>query len=194
MKNTRVVIASRAEGAPKTDDFRIEENNVDASDLKDGEILVQTRFISVDPYLLMSLGKKGEMEDSYRFPHSYPMPHFKNGLPRAVGDDFGGRAVGEVLESKHATVKTGDLIAADYGWKDYAVIDVDNEKTFEKLEDNIFRSGLVPLSTALGTLGVDGSHALFGLNKLELKAGQTLAVSGAGGSIGTTCKCNMYVI
>ena len=48
-KNRRIVLAKRPQGEPTPADFRLEEVPIPA--LKDGEILMQTVFLSLDPYM-----------------------------------------------------------------------------------------------------------------------------------------------
>ena len=48
IKNKRIVLASRPVGEPKQSDFRIEE--VELPELKEGEILLKTIYLSLDPY------------------------------------------------------------------------------------------------------------------------------------------------
>ena len=48
-ENIRIVLASRPQGVPTEDNFRLETAPI--PDLKEGEILIRTRFLSVDPYM-----------------------------------------------------------------------------------------------------------------------------------------------
>ncbi len=77
------------------------------------------------------------------------------------------------------------MVAADWRWQQYAKFNVDKENTFETLENDIFGESGVSLSVALGALSVSGAHALWGYEYLQLKEGQTIAISAAGGNIGT---------
>ena len=57
----------------------------------------------------------------------------------------------------------GDLVAADWEWREIAVFNPDNEVTFEKLDPKIFAGER--LSLALGVLGVSGSHSYYGVTE-----------------------------
>ena len=48
-ENIRIVLASRPQGVPTEDNFRLETAPI--PDPKEGEILIRTRFLSVDPYM-----------------------------------------------------------------------------------------------------------------------------------------------
>ena len=47
--NRRIVLAARPQGEPQTSDFRQEEAGI--PDPGDGEILLRTLFLSLDPYM-----------------------------------------------------------------------------------------------------------------------------------------------
>ena len=54
--NQRIVLAKRPLGEPKHSDFRIEQ--VELNELKQGEILLKTTYLSLDPYM------RGRMSDA----------------------------------------------------------------------------------------------------------------------------------
>ena len=54
--NQRIVLAKRPVGDPKLSDFRIEQ--VELKELKQGEILLKTIYLSLDPYM------RGRMSDA----------------------------------------------------------------------------------------------------------------------------------
>ncbi|EFC37140.1 predicted protein [Naegleria gruberi] len=193
LSNRRILLVARPENTPKSAHFTLSEPVQEINSetcLNEGEILVKTLFLSVDPYLLMPMGRKGVHPDVVPNQTPYPLKQFKDAAIIAnVGDVFGGRGVGHVVATKHDDYKVGDLVAADYRWQEYAIISVKSELTFEKLENEIFSQ--VSPSTALGVLGVSGSHALWGFNFVLPKdekpiEGKTIVVSAAAGSIGLT--------
>ena len=47
--NRRIVLASRPTGSPTVENFRLEEQAVPV--LKDGQILLRTLYLSLDPYM-----------------------------------------------------------------------------------------------------------------------------------------------
>lgn len=150
--------------------------------------MVKTHFVSLDPYLLIPMGRAGVHEDNIpdQSDNPYKTKQFKDAAKIFnIGQCFGGRGVGHVVASKHSYVAVGDIVAADWGWQEYAVFNVDQEHTFEKLEHGIFKGeNAVSLSAALGILSVSGSHALWGYNYCKPEAGKTLVISAAGGNIG----------
>ena len=70
----------------------------------------------------------------------------------------------------------GDLVFADTGWQEYAAV---NARTVQKLPR------IEPLSHLLSVYGIAGLTAYFGLlNVGKPKAGETVVVSAAAGSVG----------
>jgi NADPH:quinone reductase len=131
------------------------------SEPKDGEVLVKTHFISVDPYM------RGRMNDR----KSYAPPFQLNEV-------LNGGVVGEVVESKSNILKQGEVVMGNLGWQDYSVA---GEKEVRRLDP-----ALAPVSTALGVLGMPGLTAYFGLVDIgRPHANETVVVSGAGGAVGT---------
>lgn len=157
--NRQIVLAARPQGAPKDSDFRLTETQV--PDLSDGQFLVETNYISVDPYM------RGRMTEA----KSYVPP-----IP--LGGVVEGGAVGTVVESKHAAYQEGEVFVGNWGWQQYAVLD---GRGAEKIDP-----GLAPISTALGVLGMPGMTAYFGLLDIgQPKPGETVFVSGAAGAVGS---------
>ncbi len=94
-----------------------------------------------------------------------------------AGDVMAGGALAEVVESKDPSLKPGDLVFADTGWQEYAVLPA------RKL-DKVARAE--PLTHLLSVYGVAGLTAYFGLLECgQPKAGETVVVSAAAGSVGS---------
>jgi NADPH-dependent curcumin reductase CurA len=88
-----------------------------------------------------------------------------------------GGALAEVVNSNAAHLKPGDLVFADTGWQDYAVL---SAKRLTPLPD------LKPLTHLLSVYGVAGLTAYHGLLECgRPKPGETVAVSAAAGSVGS---------
>ena len=85
------VLASRPEGAPTAENFRMEE--VELPELSDGQILVQNTFSSVDPYM------RGRMNDV----ESYIEPF-------QIDEPLNGTAIGTVTESRSSKFNAGDTV------------------------------------------------------------------------------------
>jgi NADPH-dependent curcumin reductase CurA len=97
--------------------------------------------------------------------------------PVEIGEVMTGGAAGRVLASRHPKFKEGDLVEGMLGWQTHPVSD---GKGVRKLDPS------VPISTALGVLGMPGLTAYFGLLDIcEPKPGETLVVSGAAGAVGS---------
>jgi NADPH-dependent curcumin reductase CurA len=159
MKNKRWVLASRPQGLPRLDNFRLEETTAAAP--KEGEVLVKNLWLSLDPYM------RGRMSDAKSYAKGVEL-----------GELMVGQTVGEVLESKHASFKPGDHVLAGLGWQlagcsaGAELVKVDGKRA--------------PLSYYLGLLGMPGMTAYFGLKDIgQPKPGETVVVSAASGAVGS---------
>jgi len=115
--------------------------------------------MSVDPYM------RGRMNDSKSY-----VPPFE------LGKVLDGGAVGEVVESRVSTLKPGDVVVSNFGWREYFVASA------EQLQP--VSPEIQPLSAYLGALGMTGMTAWSGLNLVEVKAGDVVFISGAAGAVG----------
>lgn len=144
---------------PDASTFKLIETPIPA--LKDGEVLVKALYLSVDPYMR---GRISGMK-------SYA-------APVEIGQVMVGGGVAEVVESKNANFKAGDVVDTYMGWQEYQISD---GKYLRKLDPSI-----APVSTALGVLGMPGMTAYFGLLEVcDPQPGETVLVSGAAGAVGT---------
>ncbi len=160
MQTTKTInLKSRPVGKPTMSDFEFTTSEIPA--LQDGEVLLSTRYVSVDPYL------RGRMSDA----PSYIEP-FQIGKPMASG------IIAEVIESNHDDFKAGDFVSGMMPWKETQVLKTDG---LIKVDPD-----KAPLSAYLGILGMTGLTAYFGLTDIgKPKKGETLLVSGAAGAVGT---------
>ncbi len=157
--NKVIVLINRPIGKPKLSDFSslIEE----MPKAVEGEILLKTKFVSVDPYL------RGRMSDA----KSYVAP-FELKKPIISG------IVAEVIASENETFKVGDFVSGMLEWKEYQTSKGDN---LLKINDTV-----APLSSYLGILGMTGLTAYFGLKEIGVpQKGETIVVSGAAGAVGS---------
>jgi NADPH-dependent curcumin reductase CurA len=160
MKNKEIRLASRPSGLPTDDNFQFLETEVPQP--KDGEVLVRTRYVSVDPYL------RGRMRQA----RSY-VPPFE------VGGVIESGVVGEVVESRSPSFQAGDLVTGMLGWRLYNLVAPGQVRKVD--------TRIAPVTTALGVLGVTGATAYFGLLDIgQPKPGEMVVVSGAGGAVGMT--------
>jgi NADPH-dependent curcumin reductase CurA len=94
-----------------------------------------------------------------------------------AGSVMAGAAVAEVVESKAPAFSPGDLVFADTGWQAYAVLPAKRLLPLPKIE---------PITHLLSVYGIAGLTAYFGLLKVAMpKAGETVVVSAAAGSVGS---------
>lgn len=167
MKNTQIRLAARPLGPPKETDFMVDTSEI--VPLATNEVLVKNLYLSIDPAM------RSWMNDSKSYIDSVPI----GGLMRALG-------TGVVIDSKNADFKPGQYVYAGLGMQTYAHI-----------PEHYLTGGLyggrpfsvdasVPLPTYLGALGLPGMTAYFGLLRVgQLKAGETVVISGAAGGVGS---------
>ena len=157
--NREWVLAKRPAGEPSMDCFELEET--ETADLTTGELLVQTRYLSVDPYM------RGRMSDS----ESYAEPW-------AVGEPLNGGIVGEVVEAETDAYDTGDLVTGEGTWAEYSVMDAADVTAVDP--------SVAAPEAYLGVLGMPGRTAYFGLLEVgDPSPGETVVVSGAAGAVGS---------
>ncbi|MDB5368305.1 MAG: NADP-dependent oxidoreductase [Rhodospirillales bacterium] len=160
MNNRRIVLARRPVGAPVASDMRLEE--VDVPPIGEGELLLDTLFLSLDPYM------RGRMSEEKSY-----------APPVAIGDPIVGRTISRVVQSRNADYATGDLVMANSGWQSRVV---SNGTALRKLDPAMRRPTL-----ALGVLGSSGFAAYIGLLEIGMpKPGDTVAVAAATGAVGAT--------
>jgi NADPH-dependent curcumin reductase CurA len=156
--NRQILFVKRPSGVPDENCFQLIAAPVPKPD--HGQILLRTRFLSVDPYM------RGRMNDR----RSYVAPFQLNEV-------MNGGIVGEVVESKSERFAPGDVVVGNLGWQDFSVA---GETEVRKVDPAV-----APISTSLGVLGMPGLTAYFGLLEIgKPAAGETVVVSGAAGAVG----------
>ena len=156
--NKSWILHKRPSGYPKSADFRLVESEF--PELLEGEILIESKFLSLDPYM------RGRMNDTKSY-----APSLK------LGDVITGEAVGKVIKSRNRKIKEGYFVNAHIGWQEYGKTDGNAVR--------IIDPNLAPISTALGILGMPGLTAYFGLlNICKPLPGDTVVVSAASGAVG----------
>lgn len=153
-----ILLDKRPEGMPVAADFKFIDEEMPTP--KEGEILLKTLYVSVDPYL------RGRMKDVKSY-----IPPFQLGQPISSG------IISEVISSLNGDFKKGDFVHGYLDWKEYQV---STGKGLTKVD-----AEAADLSTYLGVLGGTGLTAYFGLKEIGLpKPGETVVVSGAAGAVG----------
>ena len=130
-------------------------------DLDDGQVLIKQTHMSLDPAM------KGWMTEDR---NSYIPPVELGEVMRSAG-------CGEVVESRHDTLKVGDRVWGMLGWTEYAVSDGSG---LQVLPAGISEEAVLCVLTPPGMTAYQG---LVEIGKP--KAGETLVVSGAAGSVGS---------
>ena len=161
--NRRWVLASRPDGQPTLENFRLEEQEL--PDLGAHEILIHAHYFSVDPGMRSRLSS-----DSYA-------------AALKEGDLIEGAMVGVVQASNNEKFSSGDLVTGGFGWQEYAI---SNGRGVAKLNGTLFQPPLT-VTTAIGVLGIPGLTSYFGLLELgKPQKGNTVLVSSAAGPVGAT--------
>ncbi|WP_406229443.1 NADP-dependent oxidoreductase [Nocardia sp. NBC_01009] len=159
VESTRIVLASRPVGAPTPANFRTETVELPAP--REGEVLLRTLYLSLDPYM------RGRMSAAKSY-----------APPVEVGGVMVGGTVAEVIESCDPALAKGDVVLAYSGWQSH---DVALAGSVRRLDPDA-----VPVSTALGVLGMPGFTAYSGLLKIgQPRPGETVVVAAASGPVGS---------
>jgi NADPH-dependent curcumin reductase len=157
--NRRFVLAAHPQGIPTNTDFRLEEVAIPTP--QDGQVLLRTEWLSLDPYMRNLMEKVG--------------PGYAEPVP--LGTTMVGGTINRVVESRNPQFKVGDLVAGFAGWQDYAISDG---------SDLTAVGDLTQPSLALGGLGMPGFTAYVGLLDIgEPKSGETVVVGAATGAVGS---------
>jgi len=156
--NHQFKLARRPVGMVQRSDFEYTEAPV--AEPGAGEVLVRILYISLDPAM------RGWMNEGKSY-----VP------PVGIGEVMRAGALGRVIASNDPGVAVGDHVVGVLGVQEYAVA---KGKSLTKVDPR-----LVPLPVYLGTLGMPGMTAYFGLLDVgRPKAGETVVVSGAAGAVG----------
>lgn len=158
MTTNQIVLASRPKGKPVVENF--ETKSIELPEIKEGEILLEPMFYSVDPYM------RGRMNDA----KSYTPPF-------EIGKPITGGGVAKVIKSNTDKFKADDIVAGNLPWQQQCIA---TEKDLQKID-----IAIAPASYYLGILGMPGLTAYFGLMHIGKPiAGETVVVSGAAGAVG----------
>ena len=156
--NRKFTLKARPDGYPKPTDFELIEEPIPQPG--EGEVLVKSIWLSIDPYMRGRIGLGASMAG--------PLP---------LGEVMIGGAVGRVVASRSPAFKGGEIVEGNLGWQEYAVADPATLRVIDP--------SLGPLSTALGILGMPGMTAYFGfLDVCDPRPGDTVVVSAASGAVG----------
>lgn len=159
----RWVLASRPDGKPKPENFRLEE--VTLADPGEHELLIRTEYHSVDP------GMRSRLSGA----------SYAAALP--LGETVDSAMVGIVEKSNNEKFQPGDRVTGGFGWVSHAL---SNGRGIQKLDPAMYHGKLRP-TAAIGVLGIPGLTSYFGLLDLgRPKPGDTVLISSAAGPVGAT--------
>jgi NADPH-dependent curcumin reductase CurA len=159
MKAIEIHLVRRPQGDPVPEDFR--EVVVPLSHPAIGQVLVRNILMSVDPYMRVKMANLP----------TYPAWR--------IGDPLDGSAIGVVLSSTDDAVPAGSIVSHRYGWRDHALISVDEVRVLPTIAG-------IALTAHLDVLGMTGLTAYVGLKHVAgLRPAETVYISGAAGAVGT---------
>ncbi len=163
MTNRRLLLRERPSDAVGPEHFELVEEPI--PEPGEGEVLLRTKWLSFDP------AQRGRLNDV----RSYVPPVQIGAVMEADG-------IGEVVATNAPGVEVGDLVHADVGWQDYAVVDPAAGGRFEPVPKEVTDPRMM-----LGPLGMTGLTAYFGMidigRPVEGDAVLVTAAAGATGSI-----------
>jgi NADPH-dependent curcumin reductase CurA len=155
-----ILLADRPSDGPIGPDlFEVVKREV--PQLEDGQLLIKQNHMSLDPAML---GWMSPDKNSY--------------IPRVeLGEVMRSSGIGEVVESRHPKFSVGDRVMGMMGWQEYVLSEGQGlNKVDAPLPDEAI------LST-LALPGLTATQGLYGFG--DPKAGETLVVTGAAGSVGS---------
>jgi NADPH-dependent curcumin reductase CurA len=127
-----------------------------------GEMLLRNLWLSFDPTQVLLMAQ----------------PREDGGVP--VGSVMRALAASRVIDSRHPDFRPGDLVHGHSGWEDYTVTDGHGYFETTKVPEK------VPANLAVGTLGVTGMVAYFGVVEIARpRTGETFVISSAAGGVGS---------
>jgi hypothetical protein len=154
-----LVLARRPEGEPRKSDFSMVETPVPTPDA--GEVLTRTLLLSIDPYQRRRISGPASSEPLL-----------------ALGAVMVGESVGQVLASRHADFRPGDIVVGSRGWQTHSL---SPGERLTKIDPTV-----APLGAWLGVLGMPGTTAYSGMRDIgRPQPGETVVVSAAAGAVGS---------
>lgn len=145
---------------PEPGDFELRDE-ICPPILKNGQFLVKTEYISTDPYMRSFANKRIAPYEQFGF------------------------QVGKVIETKNSEYPVTMTVVSHSGWRDYAILDGEPDLIFG-IKPYDPQIGDLPMSLAIGALGMPGMTAYLGLlNICQPKPGEVVCISSAAGAVGS---------
>src|SRR6201984_3727475 len=155
--NRQILLAEKPSGKLGPEHFKLTSSPRPTP--HDGEVLLKVRYISLDA------ANRAWMHGAT----------YRSGVE--ANTVMAGGGIAEVVQSKSPSLAAGDIVFGDTGWQDYAAVSAKHLTKMPKME---------PLTHLLSVYGIAGLTAYFGLLEIgKPKAGETVVVSAAAGSVGS---------
>ena len=155
--NRQILLVEKPTGKLAPEHFKMSKGSI--PEPKDGEALLRVRYISLD-----AANRAWMHGATYR-------------AAVEANTVMAGGGIAEVVSSKAPGLSAGDIVFGDTGWQDYAAVPAKHLTKMPKVE---------PMTHLLSVYGIAGLTAYFGLLDIgKPKAGDTVVVSAAAGSVGS---------
>ena len=155
--NRQVLLVEKPTGKLGPEHFKLIQATI--PEPKDGEVLLKVRYISLD-----AANRAWMHGATYR-------------AAVEANTVMAGGGIAEVVSSKDSSLKPGDIVFGDTGWQEHAAVPAKHLSKMPRLE---------PMTHLLSVYGIAGLTAYFGLLDIgKPKAGETVVVSAAAGSVGS---------
>src|ERR1700759_2831386 len=155
--NRQVLLVEKPTGKLGPEHFKMSDGAM--PEPRDGEALLRVRYISLD-----AANRAWMHGATYR-------------AAVEANTVMAGGGIAEVVSSKAPGLAPGDLVFGDTGWQEYAAVPTKHLTKMPKVE---------PMTHLLSVYGIAGLTAYFGLLEVgKPKAGETVVVSAAAGSVGS---------
>jgi len=155
--NRQILLVEKPTGKLAPSHFKMSEAAI--PEPKDGEVLLRVRYISLD-----AANRAWMHGATYR-------------SAVEANTVMAGGGIAEVVTSKAPGFAAGDIVFGDTGWQDYAAVPAKHLSKTPRIE---------PMTHLLSVYGIAGLTAYFGLLHVgRPKAGETVVVSAAAGSVGS---------
>jgi len=157
--NKQLLFVKRPVGEADASTWKIETTAI--PEITDGQVLIKQHYVSLDPAM------RGWMNEG----KSYI-------APMEIGSVMRSGSVGEVVASKNSKFQVGQFVAGNGGVQQYCATAGEG---FYPVDPK-----MAPLPTYIGTLGMPGMTAYFGITEVgKVKEGDIVLVSGAAGAVGS---------
>ena len=155
--NRQILLVEKPAGKLGPEHFSMAKGSI--PEPKDGEALLRVRYISLD-----AANRAWMHGATYR-------------AAVEANTVMAGGGIAEVVSSKAPGLSPGDIVFGDTGWQDYAAVPAKHLSKMPRME---------PMTHLLSVYGIAGLTAYFGLLDIgKPKAGETVVVSAAAGSVGS---------